>query len=225
TSLHEHNESTKAASIVDRLRRGEDVALVSDAGTPTVSDPGSRLIRAAIDAGMRVEPIPGPSAVLAALTASGFEADSFTFLGFPPTKANDRKLWFERLTRVGGIVVFFEAPHRIVETLGDLRRAAGDCRVSIGRELTKAHEIIVRGQISHVVKLLTDIRGEFTIVVDVPPEVRVASEPSDIVAEFGEMTTNNGLTRRKAIGALARRHGLAPNDVYALIEAAKKSGE
>src|SRR5215510_341919 len=95
TSLHEHNESAKSAAIVERLRRGDDVALVSDAGTPTVSDPGTGLIRAALDAGIRVEPIPGPSAVLAALVASGFETGSFAFLGFTPTRVNDRKEWFE----------------------------------------------------------------------------------------------------------------------------------
>src|SRR5215471_10930236 len=115
TSLHEHNEATKAESLVARLQRGESVALVSDAGTPTVSDPGGRLIRAAQGAGIRVEPIPGPSAVLAALAASGLPSESFTFLGFPPIKLNDRNQWFERLKRAAGTVVFFEAPHRIRE--------------------------------------------------------------------------------------------------------------
>src|SRR6195256_6406956 len=97
TSLHEHNEAGKSAALVARLEAGESIALVSDAGTPTVSDPGSLLIRAAIDAGVRVEPIPGPSAVLAALAASGLPTDSFAFLGFPPTRSTDRKLWFDRL--------------------------------------------------------------------------------------------------------------------------------
>src|SRR5256885_1108608 len=111
-SLHEHNEAAKTPSLVERLQRGEAIALVSDAGTPTVSDPGGRLIRAAIDAGVRVEPIPGPSAVLAALAASGLPTDTFTFLGFPPTRAKHRHAWFERLRTAGGTVVFFEAPHR-----------------------------------------------------------------------------------------------------------------
>ena len=118
TSLHEHNESGKSASLIARLQRGDSVALVSDAGTPTISDPGGRLIRAAIDAGIRVEPIPGPSAVLAALAASGLPTDSFTFLGFPPTRSKDRKQWFERAASCSaGPVVFFEAPHRIQATL------------------------------------------------------------------------------------------------------------
>src|SRR5438309_266405 len=111
TSLHEHNESGKSASLIARLQRGDSIALVSDAGTPTVSDPGGVLIRAAIDAGVRVEPIPGASAVLAALTASGLPTDEFSFLGFPPTGSKDRKIWFERLKSVRRTIVFFEAPH------------------------------------------------------------------------------------------------------------------
>src|SRR3954463_14019099 len=107
TSLHEHNEAAKTASLIARLQRGESIALVSDAGTPTVSDPGGVLIRAAIDAGIRVEPVPGPSAVLAALAASGLPTESFSFLGFAPTGGKDRKRWFERVRSVRGTIVFF----------------------------------------------------------------------------------------------------------------------
>ena len=129
TSLHEHNEAKKATSLVERLKRGDDIALVSDAGTPTVSDPGARLIGAAIESGARVEPIPGPSAALAALMASGLPTDTFLFLGFPPIRSKDRKSWFEVLKTAGRTVVFFEAPHRIRRTLADLKDEAGDCRV------------------------------------------------------------------------------------------------
>jgi 16S rRNA (cytidine1402-2'-O)-methyltransferase len=225
TSLHQHNEPAKSAGIIERLLRGDAVALVSDAGTPTVSDPGSQLIRHAIVAGIRVEPIPGPSAVLAALTVSGFETGSFTFLGFPPTKAQDRNPWFERLVSTAGTVVFFEAPHRILETLADLRRVAGDCAVSVSRELTKIHEETVRGPISLVSQSLTSLNGEFTVVVHVTSQVQAPARPEDVVGEFGEMTAQPGITKRKAVGLLARRHGLPPNRVYALIEAAKKSGK
>jgi 16S rRNA (cytidine1402-2'-O)-methyltransferase len=225
TSLHQHNESAKSAAMIERLRRGDAVALVSDAGTPTVSDPGSQLIRDAIAAGIRVEPVPGPSAVLAALTASGLETDSFTFLGFPPTKAKDRNDWFAKLTSIGGTVVFFEAPHRILETLADLQRLAGDCVVSVSRELTKVHEETVRGQISLVTQQINEPIGEFTVVVRVAERVQPIVRDEDVVAEFGEMTAIPGVTKRKAVGLLARRHGLAPNRVYALIEGAKKSGK
>src|SRR4051812_36051684 len=152
TSLHEHNEAGKSPSLIARLQQGESIALVSDAGTPTVSDPGGLLIRAAIDADVRVEPIPGPSAILAALAASGLPTDSFTFVGFPPTRSKERKTWFERLKVVRGTVIFFEAPHRIDETLREFHRELGDCDVAVGRELTKVHEHLVRGPISTVIQ-------------------------------------------------------------------------
>ena len=227
TSLHEHNESVKAATIVARLQRGDDVALVSDAGTPTVSDPGGRLIRAAIDAGVRVEPIPGASAVLAALAASGMPTDSFAFFGFPPIRSKARLMWFGRLREVAGTVVFFESPHRILETLSELKEKVGDCDVSVGRELTKVHEQLVRGPISSVLNRLTEIKGEFTVVAYIGLMTELTdfktAAPVLVATEFGEMTKQRGLTKRQAISALARKHGLAANAIYAAIEEAKNS--
>jgi 16S rRNA (cytidine1402-2'-O)-methyltransferase len=227
TSLHEHNESLKTASIVERLQRGEDVALVSDAGTPTISDPGQRLVRAAIDADIRVESIPGPNAALAALAVSGFSTDSFSFMGFPPTRSKDRNNWFDELIRVGGVVVFFEAPHRIRRTLDELQRLAGNFELLVARELTKKHEELVRGPISEVLKHLAEPLGEYTVVANIgrkTEHVAVdATRAVDLVAEFGEMTNALHLTRRAAVSALARRHKIAPNVVYDLLEAAKKS--
>jgi len=229
TSLHEHNEAGKSASLIERLRGGDHVALVSDAGTPTVSDPGGQLIRAAIDAGIRVEPIPGPSAVLAALAASGLPTDSFSFLGFPPTRAKDRKSWFARVKRIAGTVVFFEAPHRIRETMSELQRTVGDCPVAIGRELTKVHEELVRGPISEALARLSDDRGEFTVVAMIGQSTDntavVAPSETELVLEIGRMTASVGLTKRKAINIVARKHGLTPNRVYDAVEAAKKSGK
>jgi len=225
TSLHEHNEAGKSAALVQRLLRGDSIALVSDAGTPTVSDPGGLLIRAAIDAGVRVESIPGPSAILAALASSGLGSDQFSFLGFPPTRSKDRTLWFERIRAVGGTAVFFEAPHRIQATLHELRRIVGDCEVAIGRELTKVHEELVRGPISIVSSTLKEARGEFTVVVNIgQTTVNTTGEP-DVVSEFGEITKQIGMTKRKAINVIARRHGLAPNRIYEILEEAKKSGQ
>jgi 16S rRNA (cytidine1402-2'-O)-methyltransferase len=229
TSLHEHNESQKTPALIDRLRRGDSIALVSDAGTPTISDPGERLIRAAIEAGIKVEPVPGPSAALAALAASGFATDSFTFLGFPPTRSKDRSKWFEEVKSAGRTVVFFESPHRIEATLQALLRSVGDCDVCVGRELTKAHEELVRGPISRVLAGLGSPRGEFTIVADVGRLTNVgqAEPPSDqeIMDEFGEMTNRVGWTRRKAVAALARKYAMSAKAVYDAIERAKISGE
>jgi 16S rRNA (cytidine1402-2'-O)-methyltransferase len=239
TSLHEHNEAQKSPGLVDRLKRGEHIALVSDAGTPTISDPGQRFVRAAADAGVRIESIPGPSAIVAALAASGFAGNSFSFLGFPPTRSKERKAWFAELTEKGGIVVFFESPHRVKATLGHLLELVGDCQVAVGRELTKVHEEFLRGHISEVLARLTSPRGEFTIVADLAGVITaglecghitecVKSSPAiiaNIAAEFGHMTADEGLTRRRAIRELARTRGVSTNAVYAAIEQAKKSGE
>jgi 16S rRNA (cytidine1402-2'-O)-methyltransferase len=227
TSLHEHNEAKKSASLVERLKRGDDIALVSDAGTPTVSDPGARLIGAAIELGARVEPIPGPSAALAALVASGLPSDTFLFLGFPPIRSKDRKLWFRALRTAARTVVFFEAPHRIRRTLEEVQREVGDCRVAIGRELTKTHEELVRGPISLIIGGLQAPRGEFTVVVDMghitdsrPSE---QSDDSVLVTEFGHLTHNNAMDRKHAIATLTQKYGRTRNDIYAVIERAKKS--
>lgn len=213
TSLHEHNEARKSSAILARLQRGDHVALVSDAGTPVVSDPGVRLIRGAIDAGIRVEPIPGPSALLTTLMASGLAADEFTFLGFPPTRSKARNAWFERLRQVGGTIVFFEAPHRITATLDDLLAAAGDVPVVIGRELTKIHEQLVRGPISEVRRQLGGAKGEFTVVAEI-------GQSTDIAASVNQAEQ---ASRRRALALLAAEHGLTANQLYQAVENAKKS--
>jgi len=225
TSLHEHNEIANSGALVARLQQGQSIALVSDAGTPTISDPGGRLIRAALEAGIRIEPIPGPSAVLAALSASGLAEQTFTFLGFPPIRSKDRNAWFERARQAGGVVVFFEAPHRIRDTLGQLQRIVGDVEVVAARELTKAHEQLVRGQISVVLQALREPRGEFTVVANLGRTTANAQVSPDIVGEFSQLTMDTSLSKRRAVSALARKHGLPPNEVYALIEKAKKSVE
>ncbi|HEX4348596.1 MAG TPA: 16S rRNA (cytidine(1402)-2'-O)-methyltransferase [Vicinamibacterales bacterium] len=229
TSLHEHNEHLKSAAIIERLKRGESVAVVSDAGTPTVSDPGGRLVRAAIDAGIRLEPIPGPSASLAALAVSGMPTERFVFMGFPPTRSKDRKTWLRDLGAAAATAIFFEAPHRIRRTLEDVHQAVGDKSVLVARELTKVHEELVRGPISQVITRLSEPRGEYTVVVDIGYITNTAEipvpDPAGIATEFGVMTKNKAVTRRQAISALATKYGQSSREIYAAIEEAKSSGD
>jgi 16S rRNA (cytidine1402-2'-O)-methyltransferase len=229
TSLHEHNESRKAPSLIARLARGDDVALVSDAGTPTISDPGERLVKAAIEAGIRVESVPGPSAILAALTVAGLPTLPFTFLGFPPVRSKDRTLWFRQLTGSAGTVVFFEAPHRIRRTLESLFEIVGDCEVAVCRELTKLHEEVLRGRLSMVKDLFNEPRGEYVVVANLGLSTNnIASrppEPDTIMTEFGELTNYGRMSRREAITTLAQRYQLRPNHLYRTLEAFKKSGK
>ena len=227
TSLHEHNERQKSASLIARLERGDSIALVSDAGTPTISDPGQRLIRAALDGGIRVESIPGANAAIAALAVSGVATDAFTFLGFPPSRSKARMEWVERARDIGGTVVFYEAPHRILDTLRALQSIVGDCRVVICRELTKAHEELVVGPISAALERLVSPIGEFTVVAEIGHKTETSQPPTltdvDVLAMFGHVTENSNISRRRAVTELAKRLQLPPGEVYEAIERAKKS--
>ncbi len=230
TSLHEHNETLKSRALVERLRKGDSIALVSDAGTPAIADPGQRLVRDAIDAGIRVEAIPGPNAAVAALAASGLPADTFTFLGFAPARGSARKTWLAELLAAGRTVVFYEAPHRIRQTLTDLQTALGpDFPIAVVRELTKAHEEWVRGPISAALDRVDLPRGEYTVVLDIGVMTKIIDHgrPADgvVASEFGELTNNKAATRREAIRIVAKRHNISANEVYAAIERAKNSGK
>jgi len=229
TSLHEHNEARKTPAIVARLAGGEDVALVSDAGTPLISDPGRHLIQAAVAEGIRIEPIPGPSAIVTALSAAGASTGTFTFVGFPPTRSKDRILWLESLRAINHAVVFFEAPHRIRETLEQLIPIVGDCPVVVCRELTKVHEELVRGPISTALEANWEAKGEVTVVADLglKPETRQQETigDGDLYSELCQMTENKVSSRRKALNMLARKHRMTPNQVYEAVERAKKLAE
>lgn len=167
-SLHEHNERMRLPRILEALAAGGTVAVVSDAGTPLLSDPGFPLVRAAVEAGHRVESIPGPSAILAALVASGLPPYPFTFAGFPPPKSGKRRSFYRRLAPLGHTLVLFESPHRLLASLEDARAELGDRPAAIGRELTKLHEEMLYGRLSEIAAELArrpSLPGEFVLVV------------------------------------------------------------
>ena len=226
TSFHEHNEREKTSALLARLDNGESLALVSDAGTPSISDPGYRLVKAAREAGHRVYAIPGPSAVLAALVSSGFPTDSFTFLGFPPRKAEARRLWISQLATTPRTVLFFEAPHRLRKTLDDLASILGERPICVAKELTKIHELLVIQPISALLSSLNPVRGEYVIVV--PPVERFVYSgiqpltDEELTDYVGRITDNAHVTRRARIAQTARQFGLSSRDVYAALERTKK---
>jgi 16S rRNA (cytidine1402-2'-O)-methyltransferase len=169
-ALHEHNEADRAEAIAARVRDSGDAALISDAGTPLISDPGYRLVGACINAGVKVSPVPGPCALVAALSASGLPTDRFTYAGFPPSRGAARSGWFEQMSRLGHTLVLYESPHRIVDTLERLVQCCGSERPAVvARELTKRFETLLRGSLGELLTRITNDpdqrRGEFVLVV------------------------------------------------------------
>jgi 16S rRNA (cytidine1402-2'-O)-methyltransferase len=226
TSLHEHNERSKTAPLVARLVAGESIALVSDAGTPVVSDPGSQLVAAAHAAGIRVEPVPGPNAAVAVLSASGLAGDGFVFAGFPPNRSKARKQWLQGLVKETRPLILYEAPHRIRATLIDMQAILGDRVTAVGRELTKVHENLVVRPISQQLAGVLEERGEFTLVVAgaaAETEAVIAPAAAQMASEFGHMTKNEPLGRREAIRTLAQKYRISAREVFALLEEAKYS--
>ena len=221
TSFHAHNERQKLPLLLQKLADGQDLALVSDAGTPVVADPGQRLVAAAIQHGIRVVPIPGPSAIMAALVVSGLSADSFVFAGFAPARSNDRNKWLEALQREARAIVFFEAPHRIRKTLAALSSALVDRPIIICRELTKLHEEVIRVPAVDAGRLQVTEKGEFSIVVGPktqPDALPETIEDKDVYALFYHLTNNEGLGRRAALIKAADKFGLSTNEAYSAVE-------
>ncbi len=203
------------------------MALVTDAGTPLVSDPGADLVRAARTEGLAVVAVPGPSALLTALVASGLPAEAFTFLGFPPSRAAERMRWLQALAAEPRTTVFFEAPHRIAATLRELEPLLQGRRIAVGRELTKLHEQLLVGSTADVLAELGSPRGEFTVVVGGPDELPVPLDmpaPAVLWREFCSLTAEAGTTRRGAVAALARRYARPSREIYAALELARQAG-
>jgi 16S rRNA (cytidine1402-2'-O)-methyltransferase len=224
-SLHEHNEHARLESLIARLQAGASVALVSDAGTPGISDPGAQLVNSARAAGIRVEAIPGPSAVTAALSASGLAGDRFVFAGFPPIKANNRTRWFQWVAGLPDIpVICFEAPHRLHRTLRDCQTYLGERPILAGRELTKLHEQWLSGDAESLSRQLPEPRGEFVLIFcPVTTSSVPAVSDEEIVETFGQTTESQSGSRRDAIRRTARSLGIAQKVVYTALERHKQS--
>jgi 16S rRNA (cytidine1402-2'-O)-methyltransferase len=213
-SYHEHNEAERTAELAERLRSGAIIALVSDAGMPLVSDPGYRLVREAIASGVTVTAIPGPSAAVTALAASGLPTDSFYFAGFLPAKPGQRITRLEELAELSATLIFYEAPHRILESLEAIEQVLGPRPMVVARELTKLHEEYLRGSASELRALLVErnaIKGEMTILVG-----KSAGPPPDDtpLVEAVDGLVRAGTPRMDAIKQVARRRGLSKRQVY-----------
>jgi 16S rRNA (cytidine1402-2'-O)-methyltransferase len=217
-SYHEHNEQQRARELIELLQQGSDIAVVSDAGTPAISDPGFRLVRAAIESGIAVVPIPGPSALISALIAAGLPTDEFFFGGFLPARAGARRARLSELRTVPGTLIFYEAPHRLAASLKDAYEVLGEREAVVARELTKLHEEIRRGRLSELSEHYSSVepRGEIVLLIDrtVLDESVVKDSAASSVAALVRQLEAEGLDRRAALKKAARELGLSRAEAY-----------
>lgn len=219
-SYHEHNERERALDLTERLATGESIALVSDAGTPGISDPAYRIVTAAIERGIKVVPIPGPVAVVTALIASGLPTDAFLFAGFLPSKQQARRARLEELQTQRSTLVLYEAPHRLRETLADALDILGDRQAVVARELTKLHEEFARGTLSELVERLTgqEPRGELVLVIAGWRADNAALGSAGLITEqVEELMRELELSRNEALKQAARLRGISKNEAYQLL--------
>jgi 16S rRNA (cytidine1402-2'-O)-methyltransferase len=216
-SYHEHNEQQRATELIERLKQGTNIAVVSDAGTPSISDPGYRLVRAAIENEISVVPVPGPSALITALIAAGLPTDEFFFAGFLPPRASARRARLNELQSVPGTLIFYEAPHRLAATLKDAYEILGEREAVVARELTKLHEEIRRGRLSQLTADYADeekdIRGEIVVLIDRTVIGGRVAEVVSIGALVDQFETE-GLDHRAALKKAARELGLSRAEAY-----------
>jgi 16S rRNA (cytidine1402-2'-O)-methyltransferase len=227
-SFHAHNTRTRLPQLIARLRAGARVALVSDAGTPGISDPGVELVQACRTEGIPVDPIPGPSAPLAAATGAGFPMTPLSFLGFAPPRSNDRKRWLTTISGIPHTCVFFEAPTRVEAMLREAAELLGDRPMAVARELTKVHQEFVSGTAAFLSGRFQNARGEFTIVLGPwtsKPDVAESATDQEIAAEFWHSANDGCLSRREAIAQVAQKFGKSHREIYSAVERAKNSGQ
>ncbi|BCA80539.1 16S rRNA (cytidine(1402)-2'-O)-methyltransferase [Desulfuromonas sp. AOP6] len=216
TSCHQHNEAGKGEQLLATLLEGRSVALISDAGTPGIADPGYRLLCRCLEAGIEVVPIPGPSAVITALSVSGLPTDRFTFEGFLPAKKQARLAQLAALQQESRTLVFYEAPHRLLATLKDMAEVCGESRLAVvARELTKMHEELFRGTLAEALERFSSARVRGEIVVLLGPAPSIEEEPTETVQEaLLRLHRETGLTRRQLVKRVAKDFGLPGDEVY-----------
>lgn len=219
TSLHDHNEREKSDSIIKRLLQGADVACVSDAGTPGISDPGYLLVRKAVENGINVIALPGPSAAITALSVSGLPVESFVFYGFLPPRSAARRRFLEGVSHDSKTMIFFESPRRLATTLQDMLHIFGNRPMSLSRELTKLHEETRRGQISDIIRSLGDdtLKGEMTLVVAGRKDVPARTDPDYIRSRYEMLKNSESCSTRDASARIALETGLPRKQIYAVI--------
>lgn len=222
-SYHEHNEATRAPELIDRMLNGQSIALVSDAGTPAIADPGFRLVQTTADAGIQVISIPGPVAFVTAIVATGLPTDAIHFGGFLPSKKGERRKRLEECADISATLVFYEAPHRLAKSLADCLDVLGDRKVVVARELTKIHEGIVRGTLSELAARYSasPVKGELVLIIDRSHESKsdafrrsFAGDQTTLEKRIRDLVEREGLDKKAALKKAAKEFGLSRSEAY-----------
>ena len=220
-SYHQFNEASRAPQLLQMLRDGKNIALVSDSGTPLISDPGFELVSCCRKEGIKVVPVPGPSAAIAALIGSGLPTEAFYFAGFLPARGSQRKRRLQELTGIPATLIFYEAPHRLLSSIEDMADILGPRRACLARELTKMHEELLHGTLPELLKNLQArprIQGEITIVIEQGETVQVSTVfPESIKQHLDEVMKKTGLPRNEALKSVARQRGIPRKEAYKLL--------
>ena len=217
-SYYKQNESTRSVEFVEKLKSGKSIAIVSDAGTPGISDPGEQIVKCAIENNIEIVPIPGACALVNGLICSGMETREFCFLGFLSAVKKERKEKLEEIKYETKTLIFYEAPHKLKKTLQDMVEILGDRNIVLARELTKIHEEFIRGKISEIIEKLEDVKGEFVVIVEGNCETKKESEIKNLnngtFEEQYEFYENQGFTKKEIVKQIAKDRGVSKNEIY-----------
>ncbi len=217
-SYYKQNESTRSVEFVEKLKSGKSIAIVSDAGTPGISDPGEQIVKCAIENNIEIVPIPGACALVNGLICSGMATREFCFLGFLSAVKKERKEKLEEIKYETKTLIFYEAPHKLKKTLQDMVEILGDRNIVLARELTKIHEEFIRGKISEIIEKLEDVKGEFVVIVEGNCETKKESEIKNLnngtFEEQYEFYQNQGFTKKEIVKQIAKDRGVSKNEIY-----------
>lgn len=214
-SNHRHNEEVKTDSLIQKLLQGQDIALVSDAGTPGICDPGEPVIKRCIEKKIDIIPIPGACAMINALIASGINTKEFTFLGFLPLNKKIRKEKLSEIKESGKTIILYEAPHKLMSTLKDLEQILGDRQIVLARELTKIHEEFIRGTCKDIIEKAGNLKGEMVLIIEANKEVNIKLEFENLsLEEHYKLYEKQGMEKKEIIKKVVKDRGLSKNEVY-----------
>ena len=213
-SYHRHNEDVKSDVLIEKLLNGENIALITDAGTPAISDPGEFIVKRAIEENIPIVPIPGCCALINALICSGFDTREFSFYGFLPLNKKLRTSKFEELKKEKKTAILYEAPHKIVATLNDIHKNLGDVNIVLARELTKIHESFLRGKVSDLISNMENIKGEMIILVEGNQEEIEDEKENLSIEEQYDLYKKEGLSKNEIIKKIAKNNGIKKNEIY-----------